>query len=421
MKNLILLLSALPLMAATADTFLITAVTIHPVTSADIPNASLLVIDGKIAEMGPKVAAPKGIRKIDAKGLHVYPGMINSATELGMSEIESVRETTDYAEIGDFKPQLRAVVAINPSSEHIPVVRANGLTSAIVLPGGGLIAGQAPLVHLDGWTWEDMQIKRTAAMHLLFPTLSPAGGRFAFAAGPRVPFAEAKRTYEKRVKELHDYLEEARHYQKAKAAGGSGFKSDLKMDAMLPILDRSEPLLVTAVQEREIKAAIEFADKENVKIILAGVRKPGAAAEEIAKKNIPVILGPTLALPLEEDDPYDSAFTLPGELHRAGVKFAFGSFGNQFARNVPFQAANAVAFGLPYEVALKAVTINPAEIWGVSDQIGSIDKGKLADLIVTDGDPLEAKTNVKMMFIKGRETDLESKHTLLYKKYLARP
>ncbi len=414
MKRILLsLLAALPLFAAADDTFAIRGATVHPVSGPKVENATLLVVSGTITEIGnAKLAVPKGTRLIDGKGLHVYPGIIDSSTQVGMSEISSVRETSDVTELGDFKPQLRAAIAINPSSEHIPVIRANGTTTALAVPGGGLIAGQASMMHLDGWTWEDMTVRRDAAMVLNFPVLSVFGDR---------SFADAKRNYDQQIRTLSEYIESARRYQKAKAAPGAGFKTDLALEAMLPVLDGKMPLLVGAERERAVRDAIAWADKEKLKIVLFNVRRPGKAMAEIKSRDIPVILGPTQELPLEEDDPYDEAFTVPLEFHKAGVKFAFGTFGNQFARNLPYQAATAVAFGLPYDEALKAITINPAEIFGISATTGSIDKGKWADLIVTDGDPLEVKTQVKRMFIKGKEVDLESRHTRLYKKYLARP
>jgi imidazolonepropionase-like amidohydrolase len=239
--------------------------------------------------------------------------------------------------------------------------------------------------------------------------------------GPRTTFAEARRNHERELQELAEFFEQARRYQKAKAAGGPAFKADVRLEAMLPVLDRKAPVMVTAVRERAIREAIQFADRQKIRMILASPRRFGDTLKDIKAKDIPVILGPTLELPLEDDDAYDSEFALPAELHKAGVKFAFGSFANQFARNLPYQAANAVAYGLPYDEALKAVTLYPAEIWGVAEQYGSIEKGKYADLMVTDGDPLETKTQVKRLFIKGREVDLESKHTKLYKKYMARP
>jgi imidazolonepropionase-like amidohydrolase len=396
------------------DSFLLRGVTVHPVTAPKIDNTMLLVEGGKIAAIGAKLKAAKGVRVIEGRGLHVYPGMIDSATNIGLSEISSVRETSDIAELGDFKPQLRTAIAVNPSSEHIPVVRANGITAAMALPDGGIISGRGALMRLDGWTWEEMELKRDAAMCLAFPVLT-IGGR----AGATL--ADAKKQHEARLRSLRELFESARAYQKAKAAARPDFRTDLALEAMLPVLDRKIPLMIQAEREKTIQAALDWAEKERVRVILSEVRAPGAALARIKEKNIPVILGPTQQLPLDEDDPYDAAFTLPAELHRAGVKFAFGTFGNQFSRNLPYQAATAVAFGLPYDEALRAITIAPAEIWGVAAEVGSVETGKWADLVVTDGDPLEVRTQVKMMFVKGRQVDLESRHTRLYQRYLARP
>ncbi|MDX1979747.1 MAG: amidohydrolase family protein [Bryobacteraceae bacterium] len=396
------------------ESFLLRGVTVHPVTAAKIDNTTVLVEKGRIAAIGGKLKAAKGVRVIEGRGLHVYPGIIDSATNIGLSEIGSVRETSDIAEIGDFKPQLRTAVAVNPSSEHVPVIRANGITAAMALPDGGIIAGRAALMRLDGWTWEEMQAKGDAAMYVAFPVLT-IGGR----AGANL--AEARRYHEARLKSLHDYFESARAYQKAKAAARPGLRTDLAMEAMLPVLERKVPLMIKAEREKTIAAALDWAEKERVRVILSEVREPGATLARIREKNIPVILGPTQQLPLNEDDPYDAAFTLPAELHKAGVKFAFGTFGNQFSRNLPYQAATAVAFGLPYEEALRAITIAPAEIWGVAAEMGSVETGKWADLMVTDGDPLEVRTQVKMLLIKGKQVELESRHTRLYQRYLARP
>ncbi|HOK46656.1 MAG TPA: amidohydrolase family protein [Bryobacteraceae bacterium] len=416
---LLIVLCSFSLRAANSDSFLLRGGTVHPVSGPDIPNGAVLVRDGRIVEVGAKIAAPKGVRIIDVKGLHVYPGLIDSASQIGLSEIGSVRETNDAAEIGDFNPQVRAIIAINPASEHIPVTRANGITSAIAAPTGTLVAGQAALIHLDGWTWQEMAIAPSAAMVLQFPVIQARSGSRARTGA--VPFAEQKRNYERRIQELRRFFEDARRYQKAKAAAPAGFETDLKYEAMLPVLEGKLPLVVQAARERAIKDAIAFAEREKLRIIISGATDAWRVAADLKARNIPLILGPTLALPAEEDDPYDKPFTAPGELYRAGVKFAFGSFSTQFARNLPYQAAAAVAFGLPYEEGLKALTLNAAEIWGVADQIGSIDMGKWADLIVTDGDPLEVRTQVKMAFIKGRAVDLSNKHLRLYQKYLERP
>ena len=436
MKSLLVgFLLILPLAAADDDSFLIRGATVHPVASAEIQNGSVLVQNGKIVGIGRNIAAPKGTRIVEGKGLHVYPGMIDSATEMGLSEIGAVRESVDVGEIGKFDPQLRAEIAINPSSEHIPVTRANGITSVIAMPmsagggggfgrggGGSIITGQAALVHLDGWTWEEMEIKKSAGMGMRFPIIPAINPRFGGGDFPGAKtFTDSKKDYETELRELKEFFENARRYQKAKAAKEKGFQTDLKYEAMLPVLEGKEPLIVMASRERAIRDAVQFADQQKVRVIIADPRELGKMGTELKNRNIPAILGPTLALPLHEDDPYDAAYTLPDQFYKAGVKFAFGSFDNQFARDLPYQAAMAVAFGLPVDEAVKAVTLNAAQIWGVADRIGSIEEGKSADLMVTDGDPLEAKTQVKLLYIKGKTVDLDNRHKRLYEKYLNRP
>jgi imidazolonepropionase-like amidohydrolase len=429
--------------AASNNSVLIRGADVYPVTSAPVKGVSILVLDGKIAEIGAKIVVPKGVRVVDGKGLRVYPGMIDSGTELGLSEIEMIRETVDTGELGEFMPQLRALAAVNPDSEHFAVVRIAGITSVMTFPagtgggegGGGrgrppqYISGQAALIHTFGRTWEDMAVSGSAAVQVRFPILGPPGGRggpvpenIAGLAGETgaVTFTEMTRTYQQEVAKLADFFDEARRYQKAKAANLPGFVRDLKYEAMLPVLDGKLPVAIAAATPRSIHDAIQFAEKQNVKIVIMQPRELGSAAAELKAKNIPVILGRVLALPRGQDDPYDQAFTLPGEAYKAGIKFAFGTFDNQFVRNLPYQAATAVAFGLPQEEALKAITINPAQIWGAGDQLGSLEKDKSADLMVTTGDPLEIQTQVKHVFIRGQEIELSSKQTRLYDKYLNR-
>lgn len=419
------------------DTFLLRNVTVHPVSGPKLENASILVVDGKIAEVGARLA-PKGrIKVIEGKGLHAYPGMIDSGSPVGLAEIQSLRETVDTGEIGEFQPQLRAAIAVNPSSEHIPVIRANGITAVMVTPGtvgGGrgagaqaaIIAGQASLMHLDGWTWEEMEIRRGAALQMTWPVIQTGRGvppglqGLAPGRARQTTFSEARRIQEQQVQKIQEFFDAARRYQRAKAAGEAP-APDLRFEAMIPVLEGKEPVMIMAAREREIREAVQFAAKERIRLVLAGVRRPGKMLEEIAAKKIPVILATPFVTPLEEDDPYDEQYALPGVLYKAGVKFAFASFGVQFARNLPYQASQAVPYGLPYDEALKSVTLNAAEIWGVAGEYGSIEKGKAADLIVTDGDPLEIPTQIKMMFIRGVVVDLESKHTRLYKRYMARP
>ncbi len=412
--------------AAGSEVILLRGATVHTVSGADIADGAVLMRDGKIAEVGARIALPKGARVIELKGLHIYPGMIDSATEIGLTEIEAVREMSDISDIGLFKPQLRAATAVNPASEHIPVTRANGITSVITSPGGGIVAGQSVLMHLNGWTMEEMAIRAPAAMRLEFPRIRMPG-RFGGAETPgragSSAYTDAKKKYEQQLSELNDFMESARRYRQAKAAAGPDFETDLKLEAMIPVLDGKLPMLIRAEKEKTIKEAIAWSDKQQVHMILERGAEAWKVAPELKAHNIPVVLPPTLRLPEEEDDPYDKPFSMPGELWKAGVKIAFASFGpgaEDNPRNLPYEAAAAVGFGLPKEEALKAVTLYPAQIWGVGDELGSIDKGKWADLIVTDGDPLETRTQIKQVFIKGAAVDLENKHHRLYEKYLTR-
>lgn len=421
-RLLLALAAALPLSAASAPSgdFVIRGATVHPVTSPAVENTILFVKDGKIAGFGPKLAVPKGVPVIEGRGLHVYPGIIDSATQIGLSEIGAVRESVDTNELGNFNPQLKALSAVNPASEHIAVTRANGITTVISMPGGGIIGGQAALIHLDGWTWEEMAVRPSAALVLRYPVLQTGVTRGA-SRTPTLPLAERRRNLEKQLAELRQFFEQARRYQKAKQAPAPGFRTDLKMEAMLPVIEGKLPVMVFAAREKDIREAIQFSEREKIRMVLAEPRQATAVAGELKAKNIPVILGPTMAAPLEEDDPYDRVSTTPAELHKAGVKFAFGTFATSSSRNLPYQAANAVAYGLPYEVALKALTIHPAEIWGIANEYGSIEPGKWADLMVTDGDPLEVRTQVRHLFIKGKKVDLENRHQRLYERYSARP
>jgi imidazolonepropionase-like amidohydrolase len=433
--------------ALSAETIVIRNVDVYPVNGAELKGVSVVLADGKIAGIGAKIIPPKGARIIEGKGLRVYPGMIDSGTELGLSEVSAVRETVDTGELGEFMPQLRALSAVNPESEHFGVVRVNGITSVMTFPssggggggggggrfGGGerqIISGQAALIHTDGWTWEDMAIDRDAAVHLIFPALGGRGGRGGGApdailemipgATGATGFTAAKRNYDQQVAKIAEFFDTARQYQKERAAKGPGFKPVLKMEAMMPVLEGKVPLAVSAARASVIHDAIAFAEKQRIKIVILQPRDIAKVGPELKAKNIPVILGKVLALPNQEDDPYDGAFTLPAEAYKAGVKFAFGTFENEFVRNLPYQAATAVAFGLPYEEALKAVTINAAQIWGHASDIGSVEKGKVADVIVTTGDPLEVSTQVKYVFIKGKEVPLVNKQTRLYEKYMSR-
>jgi imidazolonepropionase-like amidohydrolase len=433
--RLTVVLSGLALILAVrgawADSLVIKNVYIHPVTSADIPKGQVLIVDGKITEVGKKVGG-RSAKVLDGGGLQLYPGMINAATNIGLEEIGSVRDTVDLDEIGIFNPQLLAQMSFNPTSVHIGVTRAAGITTVLSLPGTGgnggalkgdesVFSGQGALMHLDGWTWADMTVRSGAVLDMNFPEIRVVPERYGGgSAAPPMGFSALEREYRKKLNQIADFMEDARRYRKAKEAGNTDFKPDPKLDAMIPVLTGSRRILVRAATERAIRDAVAFADREHVKIAIASPREIGTAGPLLKSHDIPVVLGKTLELPQHTDDAYDSSYTLPNQFFQAGVKICFGTFDVQFARNLPFQAAAAVAFGLPPDEALKAVTENAAEILGAGGELGSIEAGKTADLILTDGDPLEARTTIKMEFIAGRQVTLENRQTQLYEKYLNR-
>ncbi len=419
--------AALAFAARAADPVLvIRGATIHTVSGKDIPNGTVVVRNGKIEAVGERVAAPAGAKVIDARGLHVYPGLIDAGTTMGLTEISSVRETVDTTELGEFNPELLAATAINPASEHISVTRANGITTVVSAPAGGVISGQAALINLAGWTAEEMAVRKSLGMTIQFPTVrmrSSEGG--GVRGGRPIPYNEAKRTYDRQIAALREWIEKARHYAKARQAEDPGLKRDLKLEALGPLVRGEQPAIVAVSEARDARNAIEFAGKENIKIVLVPGSRGGSSelvkvADLLKKHDIPVIVGPTLALPENEDDAYDLPYATPALLYKAGVRFCFGTFATSFSRNLPYQAAQAVAFGLPPDEALKAITLHAARILGATE-LGSIEPGKMANLIVTDGDPLESRTQVKRLIIAGRETSTDNRHKQLYEKYLARP
>ena len=416
---------------AQPTTYAITHAKIFTLSGATIDDGTVVIQNGKIANVGAAVEVPAGAQVIDGKGLQVYPGLFDPVTQMGLREIGAVNSTVDSSETGPFNPDVVAAEAVLPSSEHIPVTRAAGITEVLAVPasggmdsGGasGILGGQASAIHMSGWTISDMLLKKNVAMVLNWPTIETQ--TFDFSTFSRKPksYSDAKQEYEKQVTELTEWLERARHYAQALGHGGPGdFQRDVKLDALVPVTRGELPVLVFAEKARDIRGAVEFCEKQKLKMILAGGAEAYKVKDLLRSKGIPVILGPTLTLPSEEDDPYDRLLTQPAELAAAGVKFAFGSFDNSFARRLGQQAANAVAYGLPYDEALKAVTLYPAEILGLADQVGTLESGKIANVIVTNGDPLELTTDVKYLFIKGQLTSTDNRHKRLYEKYLNRP
>lgn len=423
-----------PLVAAQSNASAVYAIThakLVTVAGPPIEDGTVIIKDGKIAAVGAAVEVPAGAQVIDAKGLQVSPGLFDPITQMGLSEIGAVGSTVDSTETGPMNPDVVAATAVFPSSEHIPVTRASGITEVLSVPGSGgfdsggnrgLLAGQASAIHLAGWTMDEMQIKRSAAMVINWPTISTTTFDFATFSRKQKPYAEAKQEYEKQVNQLTDILESARHYAQAMGHGGpSDFERDVKLEALIPVVRGQLPVLVFADRARDIRNAVEFCEKQKLRMILAGGEEAYKVKDLLRSKDVPVILRPVLTDPNEEDDAYDRLLSQPAELSASGVKFALASFDNSFARRLGQNAANAIAHGLSPEEGLKAVTLYPAQILGLSDQLGTLQVGKLANVIVTNGDPLELTTDVKYLFIRGQLTSTDNRHKRLYEKYLNRP
>ena len=399
---------------------------VHTVTGAVLAKTDVLLVDGKIAQIGAGLAAPVGALVIDVTGKRVYPGLISASSQLGTEEISSVRATVDSAETGAINPNARAQVAVNADSELIPVTRANGVltvlttptTTSDAQPSSGLLAGTSALLRLDGWNWEDMTLRAAVGIHINWP--AAAEGRRGRNRGGE----DAQKRVEEQVKALRHAFASAKAYLRARA-GAMPVETDLRWEAMLPALRGEMPVFVHADDLKQISAALDWARDEGVKMILVGGRDAWRVADRLKAADVAVVIGGTFELPARRDDGYDDIYANAGKLHGAGVRFCIaGSSGpaasSTNARNLPYEAAMAAAFGLPADEALKAITLYPAQILGVAGELGSIETGKRATLIVTDGDPLEIPTQVEMAFIDGARIDLRSRHTELYNKYRQR-
>ena len=395
-----------------------------------IENGTVLIRDGKIAAVGAGIAIPADAQVIDATGLEVYPGMFDPITQIGLNEVSAVSATVDLNELGDYNPELVAATAVNPASAHIPITRANGITEVIAAPGttgfdlqsGGLIAGQASAFNLAGWTMDEMQINRSVAMVINWPSIQTRTFDFATFSIKEKPYADVKKEYDKSVNALGDWMDRARHYAQAKEKGSPAlYERDLKLEALVPVVQGKLPVLVVADEVRDIRNAVDFCSKQNLRMILGSGAEAWKVKELLKDKKIPVVLAPTNRLPEQEDTPYDKPYTEPSELFAAGIPIAFSSFGTAFSRRLPQYAGTAVAYGLPHDEALKAVMLNAAQIFGLADQLGTLAPGKIANVIVTNGDPLELQTQVRYLFIKGQLTSTDNKHRDLYEQYRKRP
>jgi imidazolonepropionase-like amidohydrolase len=389
--------------------------TIHPVSGPDISSGTIVFDKGKITAIGPDAAIPTDAEVIEASGKHIYPGLINANTVLGLVEIGAVRATVDVEESGAINPNVRSLTSINPDSELIPVARSAGVLTALSVPEGGIISGQSAVLRLDGWTPEEMAVLSPAAMHLRWPNLTIDRRPRA-----RKSVKDQQKEIEKAQKQIRDAFQNARAYWQARKNPTPDFKSDLRWEALMPVFDGKLPLFVHASTLAQIEAALAWAKEMQLKIVLVDGEDAWRVASQLKENDIPVILGPATSLPARRDDDYDSAWTSAAKLQAAGVRFCIASNGRRAEtneRNVGYEAGLAAGYGLPKEEALKAVTIYPAQILGIADRLGSLEIGKAATLIVTNGDPLDFPTQVEAAFVDGRKIDLSNRQTRLRDKY----
>ncbi len=377
----------------------IVGATIHTISGRAIENGTIVFVAGKITVVAKGADVPEGAEVIQAEGKHVYPSIIDANSDIGLVEINSIRATIDSREIGNINPNVRAVAAFNPDSELIPVNRANGVLVALSAPSGGLIAGRSAVMVLDGWTWEDMTLKADAGMHVRWPR---DGG--------------------KDVKELDELLEQTARYVASRKVS-SNLPMDLRLESLARVLDGSLTMMVDATSVTQIESAVAFAQQRKLKMVIHGGYEAVHCAELLKKANVPVIVSGVYRIPSGRDRPYDEAYTLPKRLKDAGIKFCIcsgGRFGASGLRNLPYHAATASAYGLSQDEALKAITLNAAEILGVADRVGSLAIGLDATLFVADGNILETETQVLQAFVQGRKVDLDNRHQQLYRKYSAK-
>lgn len=378
----------------------LTGGTLHTVSDGVIENGTILFEDGVITAIGTDVTVPAGAERIDVTGRHVYPGLIDAYSQLGRYEVGAVDMTVDVNELGRFNPNVRAHVAFNPESRHIGVARSNGVLVAVSTPAGGVVSGLSAAMMLDGWTWEQMTLAPELGLVVNWPS----------------PFQQDQ--YDESVRELRDFFADARAYRTARQAAPERHGTDPRLDAMIPVLEGRTPLVVNANELRQIQDAVTWAEEEGLRMVLLGGADAGYVADLLARHGVPVVLTTVLDSPNRAWEPYDGRYSLPARLHRAGVDFAIaGSSSAPYANRLPYEAGAAIAYGLPPDVALRAVTLNPARFFGFDDRVGSLEVGKDATLMITTGDPLNYAGAVDQAFIQGRTLDMMDAHRHFFEKY----
>ncbi len=408
------------------STFAIRNGHVFPVSGADIPNGTVIISGGKITAVGASVAVPSGATVIDATGLSVYPGMMESGGSTGLAEItEGANGTVDNVEVGRFNPNAQAFFAFDPHSAYVGTDRFVGITHVVSSPSGGLISGQSALMNLAGDTPPQMAVVPRVAMVINLPSGGGRGGRGGGGFGGQAAATATSTTAA--LDSIRRILRDALAYDQAMQAGAKDatlprVKHDVVLASLVPAARGEMPVIFTAESEAEIRGAVAFAEEMKLKPIIMGARDAWRMTDYLKQHDVAVVFNGTMALPSREDDPYDANYAAAAKLAAAGIRFAIGSGEeNPDIRNLPFVAGMASAFGLSRDDALKSVTLWPAQIFGVGDRLGSIEVGKIANVVVTDGDLLEARTNTRYLFIDGRQVPLDNKHTTLYNEFKDRP
>lgn len=399
-------------MKARAGKFALTNAKIYTVTNGVIENGTLLIANGIIEAVGTDVDIPADAEVIDVQGKEIYPGMIDSGTTLGLAEIGSISEANDYREFGDLTPQMQALTAVNPNSVAIPVTRVSGVTTVWTMPQGGVLPGTAASINLFGYT-PDQMFAGSKGVIMNFPS-TPTGWR-----ARRLSDDEKKKRKEKALKTVNDAWDKAELY--AKIENSDEVRSYPEIEALVPVVKGNMPLFLEVNVANDILAAIEWVKERGYKnVTLTGVSEGWRVADQIAEAGLPVITGPVQAIPTRQSDRFDAAYANPSVLQKAGVKVALRTMDAENVRNLPYHAGFAAAYGMGREEALKAITINAAEILGVSDQIGSIEVGKKANVFVATGDPFETATKITDLFIDGYKVPMTSRQIRLYDEFMNR-
>jgi imidazolonepropionase-like amidohydrolase len=373
--------------------------TIHTVANGVIENGTIVFEGGVITAVGTDVAIPAGARTVDVTGKHIYPGLVDAYSAVGIDEIGDVGVTDDQNELGDFNPNAQPNIAVNPESRHIGTSRSNGVLVTLTTPSGGLFPGLTSAMNLDGWTWEQMTLEARAALNVDWPS-------------------SGDDEYEETLRVIRERFAQARAYAGARS-GDPRVPADPRLQAMVPALEREMPVVVWADEVAQIQDAIRWAEEEDVRLVILGGRDAIHVADHLAEKQIPVILTQTLTPPGRPSEPYDAAYARAAQLHERGVRIAIsGGSSAPYTNRLPYEAGVAVAFGLPEEEALRAVTLAPAELMGIADRVGSLEPGKDATLLITTGTPLDYLSSIEQAYIQGRELDMRDIHRFFFDKYM---